>query len=282
MNIAEQKNSLNNQIKLFSWIGGISAIVALIPLIWAGYQVMQTHSFFKENELGDFIGGTSGTFASFSALAFVYVGFLGQRLQILIQQEELELNRKELQETRKEIEGQKQQLELQNRQFQIQSFETVFFNLIELFEKQSSLVFSENYGDDPLIEQLKKFVSQIRVSIFDARWKDEPVPDRYEIVQNNFDSHFAQGFSRIRTLVGATISVLFHLQRNRELIDHAYYLSLFYNLLNVNEQRLIFYSFFSNELHLRSIQRDVYLEFIRIFYTANLVDEHVKDLLPEY
>jgi hypothetical protein len=39
MDLTSQKSKLNKQITIFKWIGGISALIALIPLIWAGIQV---------------------------------------------------------------------------------------------------------------------------------------------------------------------------------------------------------------------------------------------------
>lgn len=233
-------------------------------------------------DIGTYIGGVSAPFGAISGILFVYVAFLGQRQQLLYNQQEIRVNRKALQDSLKEQTDQRIAIESQNKQFQIQSFENVFFNLMELFEKQSKLVFSENYGEIQLIEQLKKFRAQVQVTILDPDWKKKPIPIRYKTIENCFDFFFTQGFSRIRTLAGATISVLFHLERNRDLIDHSYFLSLFYNTLNVNEQRVIFFSFFSSELHLNSDQRRVFLEFIKIFYSSHLIDNDIKELLPEF
>ncbi|MBB6326965.1 ABC-type multidrug transport system fused ATPase/permease subunit [Algoriphagus iocasae] len=147
MNLEPRKRKLQTRITLFTWIGGISAVAALIPLIWAGFQVFQSHSFFRENELGDFIGGTSGTFASFAALAFVYVGFLGQQLQILMQQEELEMNRQELKDTRVEIKGQKEQLELQNKFNSETQIKNTFFKLLDTYTLTKSQVSYHNLID---------------------------------------------------------------------------------------------------------------------------------------
>ena len=131
MDLDKRKTELNSQIKLFRRLGVFFGILAIVPLVWAVIQVFQAHSFFKENELGDFIGGTSGTFASFAGLAFVYIGFLGQQLQILMQQEELEMNRQELKDTREEIKGQKVQLELQNKFNSETQTKNTFFKLLD-------------------------------------------------------------------------------------------------------------------------------------------------------
>lgn len=279
MDIAEQKRKLSNQITIFTWTGGISAIIALIPLAWAGFQILGNHSFFKENELGDFIGGTSGTFASFAGLAFVYVAFLGQRLQILMQQEELELNRKELQETREEIKGQRKQLVLQNKQFQIQSFETVFFSLLNLFEKQSKLSFSDNYGDELLIEKLKKFYGNIRQLHFREDWPSLNKREKAIEIGNTFDFSFSQGFARVRAIMSSALGILIHLDGNRKVIDHEFYISIFMNTLNVHETRIIFYGYFSGYISFKQYQIHLYKELLEIIIPNHLCDNRDKELL---
>lgn len=147
MDIEKQKRALNSQIKLFRRLGVLFGVFAIVPLLWAAIQVFQAHSFFKENELGDFIGGTSGTFASFAGLAFVYIGFLGQQLQILMQQEELEMNRQELRNTRQEIKGQKEQLELQNKFNSETQIKNRFFKLLDSYILTKSQVSYHNLID---------------------------------------------------------------------------------------------------------------------------------------
>ncbi|GAA0878977.1 hypothetical protein GCM10009119_19450 [Algoriphagus jejuensis] len=157
MDISQQKSTLNKQIEIFSWIGGISAVFALLPLIWAGYQVLGNHAFFKENELGDFIGGTSGTFASFAGLAFVYVAFLGQRLQILMQQEELESNRQEMEYTRMEIQGQREQLELQNNYIKNEQVVSILFRLIDSFiENRKNVTYLDHINYEKRLREASK------------------------------------------------------------------------------------------------------------------------------
>jgi hypothetical protein len=280
MVIETQKLKLKTKVNVFTWIGGISAFFALIPLIWAGIQVLGNQSFFKENELGDFIGGTSGTFASFAALAFVYVGFLGQQLQILFQQEELEMNRQELKETREEIRGQKEQLELQNRQFEKQSFENVFFNLLELFRKQSHLSFSKDYGDELLMEKAKKFYGIIRTDHFHDDWIS--ISDREKAIKlgDGFDFAFSRGYARVRSLIHTALGILIHLDKNRVLIDHEYYLSLFTITLDIHETRILFYGYFSGKVHFNLEQESLYKEFLGIFISENLIfPEDIKLLI---
>lgn len=275
-------SNLESRIKIYSWIGWIFVILAIAPIIYAGYVVISRNGSWKEEDLGSFLGGVSGTFAALAGVFFVFVAFLGQRISIIQQQIELQDNRKELQETRKEIQGQKEQMELQNTQFQIQSFENVYFNLVKLFEKQSKLAFSKDYGDFPLIKKVEIFYSEMKVRILDPEWIKDNNSSKHEIIQDIFDVSFSEGFARVRTLIGAAISVLFHLERNRELIDHENYLTLFYNCLNVHEERVLFYGFFSSKIHLNSNQRKLYLEFLKIFYSAHMLHNQDKKLLPEF
>lgn len=282
MDITGEKVKLGKQITIFTWIGGVSAVVALIPLAWAGYEVLGNHSFFKENELGDFIGGTSGTFASFAGLAFVYVAFLGQRLQILMQQEELELNRKELKETRNEIRGQKEQLELQNKQFQIQSFENVFFELISFFRKQSEINFSRGYGDYPLIEKLNEFIEEYRKSVSLDQWEKMDDHGKILYLAKIYDKNFSAGFARVRSLIEVSILILIHIDKGKNYIDPIYYHNIFKSSLNVHEQRIIFYGFFSAKIYLGEDEREFFKCFLDGFLMQNLLDPSHKLFLNAF
>lgn len=274
MDLDNRKKDLQTRIIVFTWIGGISAGIALIPLIWAAYDVFQSHSFYKENELGDFIGGTSGTFASFAGLAFVYVGFLGQQLQILMQQEELEMNRQELKDTREEIKGQKEQLELQNKHFRIQAFETVFFQLLKVFRDTSDKNFSIGYGDTPLVEKLNSFVNYQRNSFDYETWSSYSNQIKIEILCNSFNNKLSGGFARVKSISESALSILVHLDKYRELIDHEYFLRVFLGILNIHEQRLIFYSYFSSRTRISDDEKALMNDFLIGIDKVNLIDQN--------
>jgi hypothetical protein len=279
MKIASQKSSLRSQITIFKWIGGISAIVALIPLIWAGIQVLANHSFFKENELGDFIGGTSGTFASFAGLAFVYVGFLGQQLQILMQQEELEMNRQELKDTRAEIKGQKKQLELQNKHFEIQAFNDIFFKLYGIFKNQSEMNLYSDLGDEPLIKKLEVFITLLKNdNILFQHGKLSP-NDQIELINKNFEKAFKGGFARVRGMISNSLAILLHIERNKKIIDEEYYLSIIQSGLTIHEERIIFYSFWSDEVYVSDEQEVLLRRFSAQFPSRNLLNPLHKRLV---
>lgn len=85
-----------------------------ILVVW--YQNKFVHPM-KWNEVGDYLGGTMVGLWSLAGLFFIYVAFLGQRLDI-------QLTKNELQETRKVHD---RQTTLMNRQ----QFDNLFFNLIQ-------------------------------------------------------------------------------------------------------------------------------------------------------
>ncbi|WPR76270.1 hypothetical protein [Algoriphagus sp. NG3] len=279
MDLTSRKSKLNKQITIFKWIGGISALVALIPLIWAGMQVFQSHSFFKENELGDFIGGTSGTFASFAALAFVYVGFLGQQLQILMQQEELEMNRQELKDTREEIKGQREQLELQNKQFQIQSFETTFFQLLTHFRNSGPVDRLASIYDE--LREKFDYVDKLYIisPSGDLVWHTKE--NSREIIESLFE--FSQKISQlnnrqegdIRDAISQLISILEHIS-NYPSIQNNHQSTLLFNISN-KEKFVLFYFYISSSTFYNYEQQVLLYDFFKKMNGSVYFDISHKD-----
>lgn len=98
-------------------IAAFACIVAgFLSIIVVWYQNENVHPM-KWNEVGDYLGGTMVGLWSLAGLFFIYVAFLGQRLDI-------QLTKNELQETRKVHD---RQTTLLNRQ----QFDNLFFNLIQ-------------------------------------------------------------------------------------------------------------------------------------------------------
>lgn len=84
--------------------------------------------------LGGFIGGAVTACWSLSGLMFVYIGFIGQKNQLALQQLEIEQNQLELRLNTEELKGQKIEAEQQNKILAIQRFENIFFNMLELLQ----------------------------------------------------------------------------------------------------------------------------------------------------
>mgnify|MGYP003717282061 CR=1 FL=1 len=86
------------------------------------------------SEIGDYIGGTVASTWSLAGLFFIYVAFLGQQKQMLLQKLDLYYNRLEITATRKELEGQKEQMIEQNKAIKLQRFENTFFHVSLLLQ----------------------------------------------------------------------------------------------------------------------------------------------------
>jgi hypothetical protein len=84
-------------------------------------------------DVGQYLSGTTATAWALAGVILIYVAFLGQRVQILLQQQELEDNRAELRETREEIRLQRKEAEEQGRILAQQRFETTFFQMLRTY-----------------------------------------------------------------------------------------------------------------------------------------------------
>lgn len=123
VSIHTDEKKLHGQIKLFTWLVWI--FVGLGGLVGAhGVYLYLSGGEFKLSSLGDYIGGSVASLWSLAGLFLIYIAFLGQKLQLLNQQEELVLNREELQATRLEFEQ-------QNETLRKQRFENTFFQLLK-------------------------------------------------------------------------------------------------------------------------------------------------------
>src|SRR5690606_27475816 len=135
--------NLEKSISKYKGFAVAFAVLTAIPFIVAAFYNFTNPRHLTMEETGSYIGGFSAPFASLSGILFVYVAFLGQRLQLIYQQQDLRTNQKELQQTREELRGQKEQLELQNQQFEKQSFENTFFKLSKLYRDKRRLTLNK-------------------------------------------------------------------------------------------------------------------------------------------
>lgn len=116
-----------------SWRNGAFGVLGVGALVFVTAIVVYL-SAPNSKDLGAFLLGAAGTLWSGAGLVLIYVAFLGQKQQVMLQRAELiqnriqlELNRQELAETREELKGQKQQLERQAKNSERQLFENTFF-----------------------------------------------------------------------------------------------------------------------------------------------------------
>ena len=128
---AKEKNRLENQI---SWFRQGAFMLVFLGFVFfvAAFNAFELSGMNQFAQFGDFIGGTAGAVWGLAGLVFIYVAFLGQKLQLFYQRLELQATRNEMGKQRDQLEGQKQQLEIQNNQSRKQIFDNTFFQLLTL------------------------------------------------------------------------------------------------------------------------------------------------------
>lgn len=109
---------------------GIGAFFFLVGIYFFFYPTCSIK--LSLNELGDYLAGSVGGLWALAGLFFIYVAFLGQKLQLKTQQLELKYSQIEVMSTRLELMGQKEQLVEQNATLRQQRFENTFFQLLSL------------------------------------------------------------------------------------------------------------------------------------------------------
>lgn len=124
----QESNSINNlenkrSIWLFTVI--IMAIAGFAALIFAVFE-KQNNTTWPLSDFATFIAGTTGTAWSGAGIILIYVVYLGQKIEIMQQREELVLTREQLESQAKSMQGQIQ-ISLAAQDYQISK------NLIDEF-----------------------------------------------------------------------------------------------------------------------------------------------------
>jgi hypothetical protein len=121
----------------FAWVfvalGFLAAIPGLFKLWHDGYSLSNLSA------LGSYFQGAVGSLWALASFLFIYVAFLGQKLQLALQREELEHQRVqfEIQETNQaaQLKEQREQFVLQRDSIKRQNFESAFYELLR-FQNQ--------------------------------------------------------------------------------------------------------------------------------------------------
>lgn len=127
----KDKRRLENQIFWFKQ-GAFALVVLGLVFFASAFKTFDLSTIDQFAQFGDFIGGTAGAVWALAGLVFIYVAFLGQKLQLFYQRLELHATREEMKNQGDQLEGQKQQLEIQNDQSRKQIFDNTFFQLLTL------------------------------------------------------------------------------------------------------------------------------------------------------
>ena len=254
---------LEKQITLYSTLGWVFVILAIIPIGEVAIDVFIHRKPWPEVDLGTFLGGVSGTFAALAGVFFVFVAFLGQRISIIQQQIEIQNNIQELRDTREEIKGQKEQLELQNRQFKIQLNSNIFFQLLSNYKN------SEAVGKLPIIHKhLNAEFNYMRFEFQDDGYggvipieKKTEFPDEKTWILDKAKNLEESEIKAVSDSMSLLLAILNHVETALEIKEN--HLKILDLTVSSEEAFSMFYYFVSNSENFHKEDRLLFLKFFK-------------------
>lgn len=119
------------------------------------------------NEFGDWLGGTLASLLSLVGIIYIYIAFLGQKQQVMLQQLEIIYNRIEIKESQEVLKAQQKQMENQNDIQQKQKFESTLYNMIGLYHEIMNSMSKEETGKNFFKNHKDYLKKQIHTDIAD-------------------------------------------------------------------------------------------------------------------
>jgi len=145
--LEKDAKKINSDVVFYTNTAWILVFIGFVVLvICTFYSYMNDKDF---NAYGDFIGGCVGTFWTLASVFFIYVAFLGQKIQLNNQQIEILYNQLDSKHTQKELFEQKKEFRKQNETLEQQKFENTFFQLISMY---NNIVNSMDLGSGDTIK----------------------------------------------------------------------------------------------------------------------------------
>lgn len=200
--VVEKKISFFN--KAWKVLVGIGFAIGLICLFW--FDLSSDRGL---ESFGNFAGGTVAAIWSLAGVVLIYLAFLGQKLDLIYQNEELRLNREELKETREVMNQQKKEFELQNKMLSNQNFQNLFFQMLR---NHSDIVnhidlgggTSRVSGRDCFGQIYNDFRNEYRKLVNDIADEDSRIERAYNISYNKFRidlSHYFRNLYNFAKLI---------------------------------------------------------------------------------
>jgi hypothetical protein len=228
-----------SSVKFSNWAWGfvfVGLIITVIGLIVIVFFPTKTKSL---TDYGSFAGGAVSSLWSLAGLFFIYVAFLGQRQQLLIQQLEIKFSQLELKSTRLELEGQKNQMIEQNITLKQQRFENTFFQLLGI---HTSIVSSMDLRS---IQQPSSVVAEGRDCFknFYKRLRGKILASNEATIENTIEG-YNQFYNDNQNNVGHFFRNLYHIMKfidNSE-VDRKTYSNFVRAQLSSHELILLFYN----------------------------------------
>ncbi len=234
---------LHNSSHTFSYWAWAFVFIGLILTISGIIIIFFVPSLTKNlTDYGSFVGGAVSSFWSLAGLFFIYVAFLGQRQQLLIQQLEIKFSQVELKSTRLELEGQKNQMIEQNITLKQQRFENTFFQLLGIHANIVASMDLRSINDKSLVvsegrDCFNIFYKRLRGQIISPRTATVEVTINgyntfYEANQNNIGHYFRNLYHIMKFIENSSIEKKTYTNFVRAQLSSHELTFLFYNCLS--------------------------------------------------
>ena len=249
--VSKEIEKINYKIRIFNFLGWLFVIIgALIATIFTFIFICKTKNVtaFEWNLLGDFLSGSVASLWSLAGLFFIYVAFLGQKQQMLIQQLEIKFSQIEVKNTRLELAGQKAEMKIQNETLKLQKFENTFFNLLNLLNSVVNNIDIRNIRTQDVINNgrdcFKTFYDEFVNNIINSNKEVENFNVKNSILEDNisaFDKLYNDNKSDLSHYFRSVYHILKFIDRS-EIEDKKHYVGLLRAQISSYEQIIIFYN----------------------------------------
>ena len=187
-----ERTRLGRRIVIWTWVAAILVLTGLLSAVWYIYwYVWPTYwagsppNSEEMARLGSYLQGATGSVWALATVLFIYVAFLGQRMQILLQQEALEMTNSDVAEQRRRLD---EQVAMSRKQM----FESSFFQLLAAHGRIVDGI-SIGKGDNREVGRdcFTHWYSQFRLRIF-RRVAPAHVGDAKKAIEVAFEELYAQ------------------------------------------------------------------------------------------
>lgn len=218
--------------KRVAWLLVVAGGLAAIWGLWVFRKDLSSET--NLSLLGSYFQGAVGSLWALAGLMFIYVAFLGQKQQLLLQREEME--------------GQETQFQLQQDSIKRQNFESAFFQLLNLHgqnisqmrqlktNSQTSEVYVQHEGRSCFV----KWFAEMQ-NVYSA---SRPSEDQRKSLQHSVDCYIKFYDSRQANLAHyfRTLYHVFKFVEDSDIEDKRRYTSLVRAQLSAAELLLLFYN----------------------------------------
>jgi hypothetical protein len=252
-----------------AWICVCTGLLVAVPGVWLFWHEVhrgasQVSPLGNLSSLGSYLQGAVQSLWSLAAFLFIYVAFLGQKQQLIIQNEQLKAQKKQFEEEqeaqkqlfrqqREQMEAQRKQFEAQEQSIKRQNFENSFFQLLRLHSQLvSNIRATHPQGVNKALgvhvslgggcfEELYRFFKQTNWGIDTKKKPDGNVT----ITRKPEGERYAAFYVHFQEVLGHYFRTLYHVikfVKNSDVEDKRRYTSLVRATLSQFELALLFYN----------------------------------------